>query len=160
MFLDFLERVQNKASSLYARLGDRQLLNEKELLLTLNQHFSKACLIQTTVLGGPIVRQLHLLASTSVLISVSGSGSHMMMWLPDGATSIQILHPTHGDVNQKLCSMTDKIFCKKVSSRFPHNISIPDSQPLQSGLPVIVDLSELCEAISGTLRVYNAQLPG
>ncbi|CAF2117458.1 unnamed protein product, partial [Rotaria magnacalcarata] len=55
------------------------------------------CTVKIATFDGlPILDQVRLVANATIFISVSGSGGHQFIWLPDGAASLILVHPHLG----------------------------------------------------------------
>ena len=76
------------------RPNDRRIVleSEKEIVEILRER--TLCTVRVATFGGiSIVDQVRLVASATILVSVSGSGAQQFIWLPDGAASLVIVHP-------------------------------------------------------------------
>lgn len=129
---------------LVKRSGSRAISNAEVLLQELRSLLPGHCTIEHTDFSGAFADQIRHVASLNGIISVASSGSHQMMWLPDGAFSLVIEHPFHADTNRKVCENVQNVLCL----RAPSNISdaaaaAPHSLSERMALPLIADVEEV-----------------
>jgi hypothetical protein len=123
----------------------RFITNIDDVSAAMQDFFGSACQVVTTRLEGDILTQVRLVATLRFLITVSGSGSHHMIWLPDGSVSIVVQHPFHGDVNRVICAKHAGVLCLTANSTLaPGEEAGPASSPLaRISADVIVDVQYL-----------------
>ncbi|CAF1437310.1 unnamed protein product [Adineta steineri] len=98
--------------------------SEKKIVKMLRER--TLCAVKIVIFDNmPILEQVRLVASASIFVHVSGSGSHHFIWLADGAASLTIVHPFlglnvigHGGIgggglalNDFLCWKHSRILC-------------------------------------------------
>ncbi|CAF4893375.1 unnamed protein product [Rotaria socialis] len=82
---------------LLQRNYSRRILDksEKEIVTMLRER--TLCTVKIATFDGiSILEQVRLVASATIFIHVSGSGSHHFIWLSDGAASLTLAHPHLG----------------------------------------------------------------
>jgi hypothetical protein len=126
-------------------------LNEDEALEGIQSLLGSEYTVLMLSLEGPLLKQVKLLAQTAYFISLAGSGSHQMMWLPNGAVSITIAHPYHNDVKAGICSKSTRVLCLKSPSSYPNGTALPagDLECRRAQFPVVANLS----ALEGQLKL-------
>jgi len=64
----------------------------------------------------PLSHQYKIIAETDILITVSGTGSHWALFLPEGAVSI-VIKSHNRNVNDGICGHANHVKCFSVNSR-------------------------------------------
>mmetsp|Transcript_7873 Transcript_7873/g.11915 ORF Transcript_7873/g.11915 Transcript_7873/m.11915 type:complete len:457 (+) Transcript_7873:120-1490(+) len=78
--------------------------------------------IQSVSFDGPtLLDQYYTVRNTMLYVTVSGTGSHLAMFLPDGAASIEIhYNNTLEDVNKGICHAMPKLTCLSSMTHCPY----------------------------------------
>eukprot|EP00211_Chloroparvula_japonica_P007557 CAMPEP_0119158678 /NCGR_PEP_ID=MMETSP1310-20130426/53382_1 /TAXON_ID=464262 /ORGANISM="Genus nov. species nov., Strain RCC2339" /LENGTH=318 /DNA_ID=CAMNT_0007151303 /DNA_START=234 /DNA_END=1190 /DNA_ORIENTATION=- len=92
---------------------DRRLTNVRELAqaVSASTHLYDIEVRIEKFDGMTMVAQVAEIVAADVFISVSGTGSHMAVFLPDGAASIVITTANKADVNVHLCQVATHLHC-------------------------------------------------
>jgi hypothetical protein len=82
---------------LIQRAGGRRIVPESEKQIVEMLRERTLCTVKVATFDGiPMLEQVSLVANATILVHVTGSGSHHFIWLPDGAASLSIVHPSLG----------------------------------------------------------------
>ena len=133
------------------RTEKRRLLNEADVVETIQRTLGTSCTVESVDFNRnmTLIDQIRYVSSATWLISLAGSGSHQMLWLPDGAVSLVILHPFHHDkdVNKVICDHMTTILCLQSESVVPDGVDVPEDPMARKNVDVNAKLSELEAAI-------------
>jgi hypothetical protein len=79
------------------RADSRRIVPESEKQIVEMVRERTLCTVKVAIFEHiTILEQVRLVANATILIHVTGSGSHHIIWLPDGAASVSIVHPHQG----------------------------------------------------------------
>jgi hypothetical protein len=94
------EKWKDRIFLVEQRQGNRKILNSREFEEVFRKIFPRSHLKWVSFAGLPFLQQVEMVANAHVLVTVAGTASHHIIWLRDGGTSIEILHPIRKqDVN-------------------------------------------------------------
>ncbi|CAF3733386.1 unnamed protein product [Rotaria socialis] len=78
---------------LIQRKYSRRILEKSEKGIVAMLRERTLCTVKIATFDGlAMLEQVRLVASATIFISVSGSGGHQFIWLPDGAASLLLVH--------------------------------------------------------------------
>jgi hypothetical protein len=135
------------------RMHSRQIVPESEIQLVNTLRERTLCTVRVATFDNvAIEEQMRLVATATIFVHVSGSGSQQFIWLPDGAASLTIIHPHVGlnvigtggtgggglILNEFLCWKHPTILCVTAAAK----ATSPDS-----GSSLLVDMYSLSNAL-------------
>jgi len=138
--------------------GSRNMVNKDEVLDTIkNIYQDEKWNIQTISFDDVGLESQYLtMQNTKLFLSVSGTGSHMAAYLPDGAASIEISvmyeEGKAKSVNEELCKVIPEVTCY-VCPPGPNNIT--DWMEARFAKDIIVNIDELRHILYETHEELN-----
>ncbi len=141
--LTFLQRKQMIGKPLVRAINNLdEVMNVTKMIF----HESKWNIQRVSFDGPPLKSQYLTVRNTMLFVSASGTGSHLAMFLPEGAVSIEILYNnTLSIVNADICAVIPGLTCLSSKGKCPAERPRPnDDCKLKN---VKVDLESFTEAI-------------
>jgi len=109
------DRLPGCSITLLVRLGidSRHIENQNETVGVINKVFDpNIWSLQTVTFDNASIKsQYFTIQNTNLFISVTGTGSHLAMFLPDGGASLEISFWNGHINNRKLCSVIPALLC-------------------------------------------------
>ena len=136
----------------------RQIINRNETLQVIDEVFEPSMWKFRRVIFEPedssVLSQYMTIQSTMVQISITGTGSHMSMFLPDGAFDVQLKYAPNFHNNDAICGVIPTINCFDINP--PEDFILnKDYEILKEG-NLQIDLKEFRTALQ---KVHDQLLP-